>query len=77
VVLLDVHLRGGPELIEKVHMRHPRVRFLWMSILDTAELCVGKLARRFTTHEIARETCTPVATVVAHLSAIVDKRRLV
>jgi DNA-binding NarL/FixJ family response regulator len=145
VVLLDVHLRGGPAVVETVHMRHPQGVFLATSILYIADDVIGEiragargniskkappaelsnairrvqagdvvvpprlaglvldafpshatepdnnqrqrltaveryvlrqLARAFTRDEIADDLGTPVAAVAAHLSATMDKLRL-
>ena len=58
VVLLDVHLPGGggAEVVKQVHVSHPEVKFLALSVSDAAEDVIGVIragARGYVTKSIA------------------------
>jgi RNA polymerase sigma factor (sigma-70 family) len=58
LVLLDVHLPGGggTEVIRQVHVRHPEVKFLALSVSDVAEDVIGVIragARGYVTKSIS------------------------
>ncbi len=57
VVLLDVHLPGGggSEVVRRVHLRSPEVKFLALSVSDAAEDVIGVIragARGYVTKNI-------------------------
>ena len=57
VVLLDVHLPGGggSEVVRRVHLRSPEVKFLALSVSDSAEDVIGVIragARGYVTKNI-------------------------
>ncbi len=58
VVLLDVHLPGGggTEVMKQVHLRHPEIKFLALSVSDAAEDVIGVIragARGYVTKNIS------------------------
>ena len=60
VVLLDVHLPGGggSEVVRRVHLRSPEVKFLALSVSDAAEDVIGVIragARGYVTKNIATD----------------------
>ncbi|MBD8607150.1 response regulator transcription factor [Aeromicrobium sp. CFBP 8757] len=71
VVLLDVHMPGGGgiEVIRRLHVRHPDVRFLALSVSDAAEDVIGVIragARGYVTKNISgSELLDAIARVAA------------
>jgi DNA-binding NarL/FixJ family response regulator len=58
VVLLDVHMPGGGglEVIRRLHIRHPEMKFLALSVSDAAEDVIGIIragARGYVTKNIS------------------------
>lgn len=58
VVLLDVHMPGGGglEVIRRLHVRHPEMKFLALSVSDAAEDVIGIIragARGYVTKNIS------------------------
>ncbi|AXT84071.1 DNA-binding response regulator [Aeromicrobium sp. A1-2] len=58
VVLLDVHMPGGGglEVIRRLHLRHPDIKFLALSVSDAAEDVIGIIragARGYVTKNIS------------------------
>ena len=80
VVLLDVHLPGGggAEVIKQVHVSHPQVKFLALSVSDAAEDVIGVIragARGYVTKSIATPELIEAIGRVATDDAVFAPRR--
>ncbi|MCL8253238.1 response regulator transcription factor [Aeromicrobium fastidiosum] len=79
VVLLDVHMPGGGgiEVIRRLHVRHPDVRFLALSVSDAAEDVIGVIragARGYVTKNISGSELLDAITRVAAGDAVFSPR---
>ena len=79
VVLLDVHLPGGggSEVIRRVHLKAPEVKFLALSVSDAAEDVIGVIrggARGYVTKAITGEDLIEAIGRVADGDAVFSPR---
>jgi DNA-binding NarL/FixJ family response regulator len=79
VVLLDVHLPGGGggEVLRQVHQKLPEVRFLALSVSDTAEDVIGTIragARGYVTKSITGDDLVNAIQQVADGDAVFSPR---
>jgi DNA-binding NarL/FixJ family response regulator len=79
VVLLDVHLPGGGggEVIRRVHLKAPEVKFLALSVSDAAEDVIGVIragARGYVTKAITGEDLIEAIGRVADGDAVFSPR---
>lgn len=79
VVLLDVHLPGGGgvEVLQKVHQRHPDLRFLALSVSDAAEDVISVIragARGYVTKSISADELIEAIERVAGGDAVFSPR---
>jgi DNA-binding NarL/FixJ family response regulator len=79
VVLLDVHLPGGggSEVLRRVHLRAPDVKFLALSVSDAAEDVIGVIrggARGYVTKNITGEDLIEAIGRVADGDAVFSPR---
>jgi DNA-binding NarL/FixJ family response regulator len=79
VVLLDVHMPGGGglEVIRRLHVRHPEMKFLALSVSDAAEDVIGIIragARGYVTKNISGPELLAAITRVAGGDAVFSPR---
>lgn len=79
VVLLDVHMPGGGglEVIRRLHVRHPDMKFLALSVSDAAEDVIGIIragARGYVTKNISGPELLAAITRVASGDAVFSPR---
>lgn len=79
VVLLDVHLPGGggAEVAKQVHIVHPEVKFLALSVSDAAEDVIGVIragARGYVTKSISTDDLVSAVGRIATNDAVFSPR---